>query len=111
MVCTRAYSSAVECPDVHRESRGTHMCYIYILQSQKNGRYYIGSTENIERRLSEHQRGKTVSLKKLLPVKLVFSKKYATMLDARHMEKKMKKFKSRRVIERIISDGDIKTGL
>jgi len=33
------------------------MRYVYIIQSQKDGSYYTGSTENLKRRLSEHNRG------------------------------------------------------
>ncbi|MDO8482220.1 MAG: GIY-YIG nuclease family protein [bacterium] len=90
---------------------GTYMSFVYILQSEKNGRYYIGSTDNLARRLEEHQRGKTLSLKNLVPVRLVFSKEYATMSDARGIEAKLKRFKSRKIIERIIADADIETGL
>ncbi|MFZ1219015.1 MAG: GIY-YIG nuclease family protein [Chthoniobacterales bacterium] len=32
------------------------MAWVYILQGS-SGRYYIGSTENLERRLAEHRRG------------------------------------------------------
>ena len=32
---------------------------VYVLRSLKNGRLYTGSTNDLERRLSEHRRGKT----------------------------------------------------
>ena len=33
------------------------MFYTYAIKSQKNGRLYIGSTDNLKRRLTEHNRG------------------------------------------------------
>ena len=39
------------------------MWYVYILKS-KNGRVYVGSTGNLERRLSEHKAGKSFTTKK-----------------------------------------------
>ncbi|MDO8523423.1 MAG: GIY-YIG nuclease family protein [bacterium] len=87
------------------------MNYVYILQSEKNGRYYIGSTNDLERRITEHNFGKTKSLKNILPVKLVFKKEYQVLLEARRMELHLKKLKNRVILERIISEGDIKTGL
>ena len=34
------------------------MFFVYILQSQKNGRLYIGHTDNIGRRVEEHNTGR-----------------------------------------------------
>ncbi|MDO8664168.1 MAG: GIY-YIG nuclease family protein [Candidatus Liptonbacteria bacterium] len=108
---TRAYSIAVERPDGHREGRSrTHMYSVYILQSDKNGRYYIGSTNDVERRLAEHNAGKTKSLRFILPVRIVFTKEFESLKDARRAEIKLKKFKNRNIIERIISEKTI-TGL
>ncbi len=87
------------------------MYHLYILQSEKNGRYYIGSTSNLVRRLSEHNSGKTLSLRFLLPLKLVFSQKYPSLIHARAMEQKLKKFKNKDILERIIKDKKITTGL
>ncbi len=47
---------------------------LYILQSLTKDRYYIGHTNNIERRLSEHNSGQTKSTKAYIPWKLVFLK-------------------------------------
>jgi putative endonuclease len=86
------------------------MGYLYILRSDKNGRYYVGSTNNISRRLNEHNAGHTKSLKNILPMSLVFSKQYDTLLEARQIELHIKKLKSRKIIEKIIRDNNIQTG-
>ncbi len=87
------------------------MSFVYILQSEKTGRYYIGSTNNIERRLLEHNSGHTRSLANQKPLRLVFQMKYATILEARKIERKLKLLKSRKVIEKIIKDRIIELGL
>ena len=91
--------------------REKNMPYIYILKSEKNNRYYIGSTNDIERRLLEHNSGKTKSLKYILPMMLLFKKEFADINEARQMEIRLKKLKNRKIIERIIADQEIKLGL
>lgn len=86
------------------------MYFVYILQSIKNNKYYIGSTNNLERRLVEHNCGKTKSLKHLRPLKIVFKKEYEKEVDARLIERKLKKLKNRNIIESIIKNQDIKMG-
>ena len=84
------------------------MCYLYIAQSKKNSRYYIGSTDEPERRIIEHNAGKTKSLLHLRPLEIVFCTKYPTISEARQMEMRLKRWKNRKIIERIVKDGEIK---
>ncbi|MFA6190067.1 MAG: GIY-YIG nuclease family protein [Candidatus Staskawiczbacteria bacterium] len=86
------------------------MYFLYILQSVKNNRYYIGSTNNLDRRLSEHNGGKTKSLENLRPLKIVFSKEFEKEIDARRIERRLKKFKNRNIIENIVKEQRIKMG-
>ena len=74
--------------------------YVYILESSKNGRYYIGSTVNLESRLKEHNGGKNISTRNLRPWNLVFCQKCCNIRLARQMEYKLKKYKSRIIIEK-----------
>ncbi|MES2677458.1 MAG: GIY-YIG nuclease family protein [Pseudomonadota bacterium] len=47
------------------------MYYTYILQSQQNpDRFYIGSTSNLKRRITEHNSGKSIHTNKFLPWKI-----------------------------------------
>jgi putative endonuclease len=84
-----------------------HMNVVYILQSEKNAKYYIGSTNNLERRLVEHNAGKTKSLYFLRPMKLVFKQEFDSLSHARKVEKRLKKLKNRHIIETIIRDQKI----
>jgi predicted GIY-YIG superfamily endonuclease len=61
----------------------------------------------LKRRLLEHKIGRTKSLRKLLPIKLVFAEKYDSITQTRKIEAKLKKLKSRRIIEKIIKNGKI----
>ncbi|MEK7502879.1 MAG: GIY-YIG nuclease family protein [Patescibacteria group bacterium] len=83
---------------------------VYILQSEKNGKYYIGSTTDLNRRILEHNSGKTKSLKYLLPMRLLFQQSFENLIAARRMEIKLKKMKNRNIISQIIADGEIKMG-
>lgn len=83
---------------------------VYFLFSGKADRYYIGSTTDIERRLDEHRNGHCEATKFLRPLELVFFQQYDTLSDARKIERKLKKFKNRKIIEEIISAGIIKMG-
>ncbi len=84
--------------------------YVYILQSQKNGSFYIGSTIVVSKRFVEHNTGLVVATRYLTPWDLVFSQRYETIREARQVEFKLKKLKSRKIIEQIIKDKKIKMG-
>ena len=58
------------------------MYYAYILKSEKDGRYYYGSTDNIERRLAEHNSGKVKATKHRCPFKLQYYELYNTRSEA-----------------------------
>jgi predicted GIY-YIG superfamily endonuclease len=83
------------------------MPFVYILQNDE-GKYYIGSTENIEKRLLHHFGGHTPSTKRLGNLRLVFSQEYKLLKDARSIEYKLKKLKRHDYIANIIKDGFIK---
>ncbi len=82
--------------------------YIYVLQSLKNGRFYIGSTNNLERRLIEHNQGRSTYTSFTKPFKIIFSQKFDNLSIARKIEFKLKQFKSKKVIIDIIESGLIK---
>jgi len=71
------------------------MFYMYILQSELVDRYYIGSTDDISRRLSDHNAGNTRSTKPFRPWKVVYTETYSTLIEARKRERQVKAWKSR----------------
>jgi putative endonuclease len=77
---------------------------VYILQSLKNKRYYIGSTDDVERRLREHNIGKVPSTKNLRPLILKVFVKCKNLTEAKNSEYRLKQYKRRDIIERLIED-------
>ena len=86
-----------------------YMAYVYILRNEA-GRYYIGSTENLLQRLRHHRVGHTLTTKRLSATELALTQEYATLREARAVERRLKKLRRRDYIERIIRDGYIKLG-
>ncbi len=80
------------------------MAHVYILESQVDGRYYIGSTNNIEQRIRHHQSGGTPTTKRFGRVELVFKQEYSTLQDARRIERKLKKMKRKDYLRKIIKN-------
>jgi predicted GIY-YIG superfamily endonuclease len=78
------------------------MAFLYILQSQSSGHYYIGSTNNLARRLSEPQRDHTPSMRNRGPWILVFPEEFPTLLGARRRERQIKSRKSARSVRELI---------
>jgi len=80
------------------------MYTVYILQSLKNNRYYVGHTSNIEKRLLQHNSGLTYSTRNHIPWKIVYQKEFNSKSIAQHFELKIKKMKSRQFIEKLIAN-------
>lgn len=68
------------------------MYYVYILKSEVRKLLYIGFTDNFNRRLQEHNDGKSFTTKKYRPWELVYLEGYRCKEDATDREKKLKQF-------------------
>lgn len=64
--------------------------YVYVLRSLVEGRLYKGHTEDIKKRLEEHNLGKSKSTKGYLPWELVYLEKFETRKEAIAREKYFK---------------------
>lgn len=67
------------------------MYYVYILKSKLDGNLYYGSTNDLRRRLSEHNDGKNKSTKSRRPFELRYYEAYTDEEDARSREWSLKK--------------------
>ena len=74
------------------------MYFAYILQSQKSGRLYYGSSDDPNRRLMEHNCGHTKSTRNKGPWNLIFSKEFASRQEALAFERSLKRLKNRNYI-------------
>ncbi len=80
--------------------------FLYVLQSETTGKYYVGATAGLSVRMRQHQnpaenpgrytRGSG-------PWKLVYSHKFPTLGEARRAERFVKRMKSRRFIAELIA--------
>jgi putative endonuclease len=75
--------------------------FVYILQAD-DGRYYIGQSDDIERRLAQHRAGCVQSTKSRTGWKLVYMEEHETRIEAIKRERQIKKQKSRAYIERLL---------
>ena len=67
------------------------MYYLYMLKSAVDQKLYIGSTNDLRRRLSEHNNGKTKSTKSRKPFELRYYEAFFSEGDARKREDSLKK--------------------
>lgn len=85
------------------ESHPGHiMFYVYILQSIKDGNFYIGYSVDLKARFIEHKKGKVFSTKNRRPMILIYYEAYRSEKDARIREKFLKTGKGREFIKKNI---------
>ena len=79
------------------------MFTVYILFSSSIDKYYVGYTNDLERRLTEHNRKKGKYTDGGIPWRLVYQEEYESKIEAMNREKFIKSQKSRQYILSIIS--------
>ena len=80
------------------------MWHVYILKSEKHGHYYTGYTEDLKKRLKQHNDGKTKSLKAQLPVRIVHVEDFLSKQEAYKRERQIKNYKGGEAFKRLIGD-------
>ncbi len=76
--------------------------FVYILESLKDGRYYVGSTHNLEDRLKRHNEGRVAYTRPKRPWKLVYHESHHDRSRAVKRENEIKGHKRRTFIEALI---------
>ena len=77
--------------------------YVYILQSLKDSKYYIGSTSDVTARISFHNAGLQRSTKNRTPLRLVLFEEYVSKEAALKREKQIKSWKGGHAFKTLIS--------
>jgi putative endonuclease len=80
------------------------MYTLYILYSQSSDRFYVGSTNNLQRRLSEHNRKKGKFTDAGIPWNIVYTEIYDSRNEAKAREVFIKSRKSRQFIIELINN-------
>ncbi len=79
------------------------MWYVYIIYSKKIDRYYVGYTDDLEWRIERHNSGWGKYTKRGIPWRLVYKESFETKSEAIKREREIKRKKSRKYIEDLIS--------
>lgn len=66
------------------------MFYVYVLRSRIDERLYKGLTQNLERRVHQHNEGKVKSTKGFVPWDLMYFEIFESRDEARSREKYLK---------------------
>jgi len=78
------------------------MYYVYILQSKKDRKLYVGCTNNLRERVTLHDAGKVESTKLRRPFILIYYEAYLNKSDAFAKEKWLKTGWGRNYIKRTL---------
>ncbi len=68
------------------------MYYVYLIRSKKDKSLYIGYTDNLKRRFTEHNTKKNQSTKDKSPYELIYYESYKHKSDAKYREHNLKRF-------------------
>jgi putative endonuclease len=78
--------------------------FVYILESIKSKKYYVGQTEDLEARVARHNKGRNLSTKYDVPWQLKWWKGFYTRSEAVIVEKRIKAIKKREGIEKFVKE-------
>lgn len=76
-----------------------NMILVYVIKSQKNKFRYVGITDNLERRLLEHNSGKNTSTSFYKPFGLIYTESHQDYKEARKREKFLKSGQGRKFLD------------
>jgi putative endonuclease len=78
--------------------------YVYILKSKSAKKTYIGYTNNLTRRLTEHNSGKSRFTSKFIPWEMIYTEEFDEEIAARKKEKYYKSSVGRRKIKILLNN-------
>jgi len=80
------------------------MYFVYVLFSLKDKKFYIGFTNDLERRLREHNSGKNISTKSRLPLKLLYYEAHLSKGDSSRRERYFKTTKGKSSLKQMLRE-------
>ena len=79
------------------------MYYVYIIKNFKDGRLYKGMTNDLKRRVKEHNNRKQKSTKNYVPWKLLYYEEFRNREEARKRELFFKSGEGRELLKKILA--------
>ena len=79
-----------------------HNYFVYAIVSMKDNRIYVGISEDVDRRINEHNKGRVSSTKAYIPWTLFYSEFTGAAKKAREMEIYYKSAAGKRKLRRIL---------
>ncbi len=80
------------------------MYYVYVLKSIKDGKLYIGHTENLKNRVKQHNQGLVEATQKRRPFKIIYYEASNILKDAVKREASLKTGFGRAYLKRRLKD-------
>ncbi|MBT3835161.1 GIY-YIG nuclease family protein [Candidatus Peribacteria bacterium] len=75
------------------------MFHVYLIESESSGKWYIGYTNDLKRRLREHNNHKNISTANESKWKLIYCETYVDKMDAIGREKFLKSGSGRKFLK------------
>ena len=76
---------------------------VYVLESERDGSFYKGFTQDLAQRLKQHNAGKAKSTRAKIPWRVIYTETYSTLEEARNREKYLKTAAGRRFLKKTLS--------
>ena len=76
--------------------------FVYILQSDQDGSFYIGHTADLKDRIQRHNQGRSSYTKTKGPWRVIYREVYGSRTEAMRREKELKCMKNREYIDQLI---------
>ena len=76
------------------------MCYTYVLQSDKDEKFYMGFTKDLKLRFEQHDKGLVESTRDRRPLRLIYYEACLIRTDATRREKYLKTYHGKVFLKR-----------
>lgn len=84
--------------------RTFNMYYVYVLKSINYKKSYVGMTKDLDRRLTEHNQGKSYYTRRYKPWEIIYKELFNDELEAARKEKYFKSRSGRRKLKEIFDN-------
>jgi len=80
------------------------MHYVYVLRSKVDGNFYVGFSNDLKKRVADHNAGKNLSTQARKPLELIFYEAFPDKLDALRRERYLKSNKGKTMLKQLLRE-------